>query len=514
MITEQDKIKQTEKLTKAVIALTVRFKKNEELVNKSGIIAKLQRSGNSISGMLKEKASDAFSLKGASSLLGVSSGGMIGQYLSSRHEGIKERKGVAKGEAQKAARFAQNYSKYDTEGQKLASKNENAAIKEGVRLYEEQKSILAEIKKIKEEISEAEEVGQGDIVKKGRAEDLGKLENRLSTLYDKPAEPAGLSKKEANAMASQLMKRGEVVKRAVTSMEKTTGEPLSPDDKSELTKGIKAGMVEELLKSNEQQVIELRKLVSKAELSEEEALEAKIRATPGAVKPIAEIKKENKNGIFDLLFSGIKNLFPMLTSVIRYIPTVVGTIAALLKGGASMLPKINPKGLIKGAAAGAVMLGAANLVDYGLGKAGVGGNEIDSTQDDSNWDKMSGAEKLESGAARGIEKVADFLGLENLSNEAKSERIKLETDYLKNRSKVEKADITSREVQTNAMSENRQVAEQLNAEKAKVESKTSSPSTNVITTNNVKNNTNITRLSPPTRNIDPTYNQRLSFGSR
>ena len=104
---------------------------------------------------------------------------------------------------------------------------------------------------------------------------------------------------------------------------------------------------------------------------------------------------------------------------------------AVLGAGGTLLSKI-PKGLIGTAAA---VTAEANVIDYGLGKFGVGkdasGNDIqiDDAKDDSNWNKMSFGEKAESGLYRGIEKVGSFIGLDNMIREAKSDRIKNESDY-------------------------------------------------------------------------------------
>lgn len=112
------------------------------------------------------------------------------------------------------------------------------------------------------------------------------------------------------------------------------------------------------------------------------------------------------------------------------------------------------------ALAGAAVLGGVNLVDTGLGKLGAGKDaegkdlEIDETQDDENWQKMSTGGKIMSGAARGIEKVGSFLGLDNLSRAARADRIKSETEYLKNKeatiqnTKQEKTEILQQQVES------------------------------------------------------------------
>ena len=117
-------------------------------------------------------------------------------------------------------------------------------------------------------------------------------------------------------------------------------------------------------------------------------------------------------------------------------PGKPGGKAAPPSGGSS---KGKMGGRIAGVGAGLAMVGAGAAVDYGVGKLGVGKDEdgndlqVDEKQDDENWDKMTVGEKIQSGMARGVEKVGDSLFLGNIANEAKSERIKNETKYLKDK---------------------------------------------------------------------------------
>jgi len=74
-----------------------------------------------------------------------------------------------------------------------------------------------------------------------------------------------------------------------------------------------------------------------------------------------------------------------------------------------------------------VVIGAA--ITAAAGAAGVGKKEIDEKQDDENWKRMDLLEKAESGLARSIESVGSFVFLDNMANEARSQRIKNETDY-------------------------------------------------------------------------------------
>lgn len=91
------------------------------------------------------------------------------------------------------------------------------------------------------------------------------------------------------------------------------------------------------------------------------------------------------------------------------------------------------------ALAGGAMLAGGAALDTGLGALGVGKDEkdqdiqINPEQDEANWQKMSTWEKIQSGAARGIEKAGKFVFLDNMANQAASERITKETSYLKDR---------------------------------------------------------------------------------
>ena len=84
----------------------------------------------------------------------------------------------------------------------------------------------------------------------------------------------------------------------------------------------------------------------------------------------------------------------------------------------------------------AVVAGGGYAVDAAAGALGVGkdkeGNDlqVDEKQDSANWDKMSTFDKVQSGAARGIEKVGSFFFMDNLAREAQAGRIKKETEIL------------------------------------------------------------------------------------
>lgn len=101
-----------------------------------------------------------------------------------------------------------------------------------------------------------------------------------------------------------------------------------------------------------------------------------------------------------------------------------GTAGALGKG--AKLASLGKAAAISTAIAAA---GGAGI-DWVAGKAGVGKDKPDEAKDDANWDRMSTGEKVESGVARGIEKLGRFFFLDHLSDEAASGRIANETKYL------------------------------------------------------------------------------------
>lgn len=87
-----------------------------------------------------------------------------------------------------------------------------------------------------------------------------------------------------------------------------------------------------------------------------------------------------------------------------------------------------------------ILLGAA-AADTALGAMGVGGKEVNDEQDAANWERMSLLQKVQSGFGRGVEKVGTVLGMGNMANEARYQRISNETAYFRNKDmpKVEPA---------------------------------------------------------------------------
>lgn len=98
-----------------------------------------------------------------------------------------------------------------------------------------------------------------------------------------------------------------------------------------------------------------------------------------------------------------------------------GAIQLGAKGARAALPYALPA---------AIAYGAARTLDYGASALGAGDVEIDETEDEANWQKMSAGQKIGSGIARGIESVGSFLGLESFAKEAEASRIEKETKML------------------------------------------------------------------------------------
>ena len=141
-----------------------------------------------------------------------------------------------------------------------------------------------------------------------------------------------------------------------------------------------------------------------------------------------------------------KKLEPKGTASSGILSSIGGLLKGLIPGkavaaGAGLAGKasVGSAGLTaaKGLAIPAAIATAAGAgVDYIAGKFGAGkdeqGNDIkvDRKQDDANWKQMSFGEKLQSGLARGIEKVGSALFLGNMANQASADRIQKETAYL------------------------------------------------------------------------------------
>lgn len=191
-----------------------------------------------------------------------------------------------------------------------------------------------------------------------------------------------------------------------------------------------------------------------------------------------------------------------------------GTIQLGAKGARAALPYALPA---------AIAYGAAKTLDYGASALGVGDVQIDETEDEANWQKMSAGQKIGSGIARGIESVGSFLGLESFAKEAEASRIEKETKMLQGQTQLSGA--SEQTIETNIKFNESRVDELTkqyiepaqdlggkvyqDSDELKVTEKTfiQQPQTNIVNapTNVNQTTNNITR--PPARNTDSTYRE-------
>lgn len=157
-------------------------------------------------------------------------------------------------------------------------------------------------------------------------------------------------------------------------------------------------------------------------------------------------------------------------------------------GKAAKIGRAMSKGVLPVIIAALAMAG----IDEGLGALGVGDNQVNSVQDASNWDRMSALQKAESGIVRGIEHVGDFVGLDNVANEARVARIEKETSYLDEQ--MRQISETQRDIEQ----ENRRFLNRANAA-AQETSK-----------NTVINNSTYVPVRTPVKNTDDSFNRYLN----
>lgn len=153
---------------------------------------------------------------------------------------------------------------------------------------------------------------------------------------------------------------------------------------------------------------------------------------------IKDGEKKDMGFLAQLLTSAVAPLAAIFSSLTSVIGGAISSIASMLglKSAASLIGGFGGKSLI---GAGLTLAGVAAggaAVDWVAGQFGVGKDaegkplKIDEKQDEANWNRMSTWEKMQSGLARGIEKVGGAFFMDNMANQARSERIAKETAYL------------------------------------------------------------------------------------
>lgn len=156
--------------------------------------------------------------------------------------------------------------------------------------------------------------------------------------------------------------------------------------------------------------------------------------TPNPLKLSTKIKpKYDKSDVTDVEpkikpMKLLGNSTPMVEKIKAAQEAVAPEESSLVGDVATGAAAVGLTGL-KTVAAGAAAIGGGMAIDYGAGKLGIGKNDIDENRDEANWSKMSLLEKAQSGSARTIEHAGSFLGLGNIANEARSNRVEKETNY-------------------------------------------------------------------------------------
>jgi len=120
---------------------------------------------------------------------------------------------------------------------------------------------------------------------------------------------------------------------------------------------------------------------------------------------------------------------PIVGQVFKGLTSAIGSAVTAVGGLPGMFSKL--PGMLK--AAGGILSGAilTNALDALAGWVfGIGDKEIDTKQDDANWEKMNWWQTIESSLARGIENVGDYVA-PSVANEARAARIADETQYFK-----------------------------------------------------------------------------------
>ncbi len=136
---------------------------------------------------------------------------------------------------------------------------------------------------------------------------------------------------------------------------------------------------------------------------------------PGLVMKVAAAEKKEEPSIFQKVLGGVANAIgPIGESLGKGSKGKVGSV--LKKVGGAALRIAGP----------ALAIGAA---DWALGAAGLLGDKpIDETKDEENWQKSSIFEKAQSGVARTVENIGEWVS-PNLAKEAKATRIENESKY-------------------------------------------------------------------------------------
>ena len=277
---------------------------------------------------------------------------------------------------------------------------------------------------------------------------------------------------------------------------------------------IQATNSDDLLDINEKQLAALNKLVAAASVTEEDKLEAKKPETNSIVKVVEKEKPKEEKGIFDSLTDMLKGMIPGF-DVLTKLPSMFSAIAPALSA-------IAPAAGVAAAGTAGYMFGK-HVVNPALDSAAEaitgtkgetvgtalykGVDKIASVFGGSDEDKQKEAE-LQSYQKHYNKKVSDGTLTPKLAAFFEKQGIKVDKSKITEPvAKVEAPAETPREVQAAELSKATTTATEI----AKTEAaRTSAPAaSNTSNNTTINNTTNTTRINPPARNFDPTYNERL-----
>ena len=549
---ETKKFKQTDKLIKSVMDLEKRLTKDAKEAEKNKGFS-WKRGIKESAGKIGERVRDAFSIKSLASLAGIQEGGMIGDLLAARHESKREARIASKENVVAARKSAAGFSKFGTEAKEMRARgaSENEIIERAVKLYQERLDIEKKIKAIEDERAEGREFDKNFDANKYKADDYAALNKKLEGLtVTKQAEPLMepgdlLKKKIPGIKPSQdpikdtireirdfMVKSMDLESKVVTETEKQTG-PLPAGHRRELISGMKAGMDEDLLAIGKEQLEALHQIVKNSEMTEEEKLESMNKVSAA---PIKEARKEQATGAGSFLDKAMNMLgsFKGVGEVVNVVKNLAGLVSSFLSVAGPILAVV-------GAGAAGVYLGGKlkDSIDSGItgmtgGKSQSLGDAVYSGVDSvKGWFGADDSAKMKKAEAKSMAELV-VRKVQSGQPVSKTTLATLEANkkYLEPdlRSQVDaatrdaiiaspksvvqpalqKPEITPRESQTAELEATLSKNETL-VEEMKTAERTVAPSAAIVNAPTINNTTKEVRISPPVRNLDSTFNDRLGL---
>lgn len=496
---------QFKKLIEAVLLLEKRFKKEAEYkaadkkndFTYKGFIKNLVGAGS-------RKSKDMLSVRGVGGMLGVKEHTVLGQLLAARHDSKVEKQEREKDEAKKAHEYAKNYTQFTAEGRKEYSKDEVKALEKGVILYKKQYELEKSIFELEEKRTKAREL-------LGRHADLG--EEDIKTLRSKKAELSKMHRPVQDVQAQGIKQSGTVISPT------TKGKYIKTEGvwRNEIGQKIPeefTGSLEKLLngvdttmkKQGEVSSEILKTLKGKqvdAGIEEEKTLEGKEKPK---VNILEKVKKANP-------------LASATSSLLDYVGNFKSMLEGVTKGAEVLISSVRVLGVLL----------ANPVVLAGIGALVAAGSILKLISDE----KVKPGEKstLE-GAASANDASAEFKTITEANGDQTPEEIRKANDkeqeqlkdapwytrlygigkekYLKENKPSSIASIPPAPIEKNT--------DELIKNRIELESKINETNqakmaptqqTNINSTK-VDNNVNITKVVPPVRNIEPSYNSRLN----